>query len=179
VVAELNRLRRELRCAANDDLKRDALRYAVHFVGDIHQPLHTVGDARGGNDINVEVEIMELKCTSNCQPKKFQTNFHAFWDESVITSTVWDWGAYVTRLEDGWLKTQEAKGANVGEPVDWALETHALARIAWNALPADRRILDTYYKNQIPVVDKQLGRAGLRLARFLNEAYASHQCNQP
>lgn len=46
IVAELERLLSELRCAATDDLKRDALRYALHFVGNIHQPPHTVGTGR-------------------------------------------------------------------------------------------------------------------------------------
>jgi hypothetical protein len=36
----------ELRCAATDDLKCDALCYAVHFFRDIHQPPHTVGTGR-------------------------------------------------------------------------------------------------------------------------------------
>ena len=49
IVAERERLKTELRCAATDDLKRDALRYAVHFVGDIHQPLHTVGEGKERN----------------------------------------------------------------------------------------------------------------------------------
>lgn len=57
IVAELTRLRDELRCAPTDDLKREALQFAVHFVGDIHQPLHTVLEARGGNDIAVEVKM--------------------------------------------------------------------------------------------------------------------------
>src|SRR6185312_14325946 len=47
IVAALERLIKDLRCAPTDDQKRDALRYAVHFVGDIHQPLHTVDAARG------------------------------------------------------------------------------------------------------------------------------------
>jgi len=53
-VAELDRLREELRCAPDKD-KAEALKFAVHFVGDIHQPLHTVGDAIGGNAITVDV----------------------------------------------------------------------------------------------------------------------------
>jgi hypothetical protein len=57
VIAELERLKSDLRCAANDDLKKDALRFAVHLIGDIHQPLHTVFDQKGGNGISVEVKM--------------------------------------------------------------------------------------------------------------------------
>lgn len=176
VVAELDRLRGQLRCAGSEDLKRDALLYAVHFVGDIHQPLHTVGDARGGNQIEVEVALTPLRCTKRCKREAFRKNFHAVWDETLITSTVWDWGAYVERLEDGWLKSPQAASADGGTPRDWALETHAEARTVWNLLPASRVIDDDYYKKALPIVDRQLGLAGLRLARFLNEAYASSAC---
>jgi hypothetical protein len=31
----------------------EALKFLIHFVGDIHQPLHAIGEARGGNDIHV------------------------------------------------------------------------------------------------------------------------------
>jgi len=47
-VAELKRPKAYLRCAATGRLMPDALRYAVHFVGDVHQPPHTVDEARGG-----------------------------------------------------------------------------------------------------------------------------------
>jgi hypothetical protein len=61
IVAELERLKTELRCAPTDDRKRDALRYAVHFVGDIHQPMHTVAEGGGGNDIAIEVRLAGAK----------------------------------------------------------------------------------------------------------------------
>jgi hypothetical protein len=35
---------------------------------------------------------------------------------------------------------------------------------------------DAYYAQALPILDRQLGRAGLRLARYLNEAYAPEQC---
>lgn len=177
VVAELDRLRNELRCAPTEVLKRDALRFAVHFVGDIHQPLHNVGDERGGNDIRVMVRIHELKCTRRCRTTHLRTNFHALWDETLISATAWSWGAYVSRLEHGWLKSPAAQGpVDGGTPAQWANQTHAAARAMWRLLPADRVVDDAYYARALPVLDRQLGLAGLRLARFLNEAYASTAC---
>ena len=46
IVEELERLRKELRCGP-DANKADALKFVVHFIGDIHQPLHTV-NGKGG-----------------------------------------------------------------------------------------------------------------------------------
>jgi hypothetical protein len=119
VIAQLNRLRNDLRCASTDQQKKDALKFAVHFVGDIHQPLHTVADSRGGNEIQVDVFMRGKTCTGSCNPTHIHTNLHAAWDANLIQKTVWDWGAYVERLEDGWLKSEEAAGADSGAPLDW------------------------------------------------------------
>jgi hypothetical protein len=46
----------------------------------------------------------------------------------------------------------------------------------WQLLPTNHVIDDDYYGKVLPVLDRQLGLAGLRLARFLNDAYASNTC---
>ena len=65
IIAELERLQTELRCGS-DEHKVEALKFAVHFVGDIHQPLHTVSELKGGNDVNVDVFMRGLTCTGTC-----------------------------------------------------------------------------------------------------------------
>ena len=176
VVAELERLQRTLRCG-NTEARREALRFAVHFVGDIHQPLHTVGDARGGNDIPVTLQVHGLRCPT-CAVKSIPDNLHAAWDASLISATTWSWGAYVARLESGWLTTSEARDVTFGTPVDWANESHAVARDVWTWLPADHVIRDDYYAKAVPAIDRQLGRAGLRLAGFLDRAFRPGACRQ-
>ncbi|HEY0329888.1 MAG TPA: S1/P1 nuclease [Rhodopseudomonas sp.] len=180
VVAELDRLKNDLRCAP-DDLKIEALKFAVHFVGDVHQPLHTVLEERGGNGVQVDVFMAGLTCTGTCQPVHAHSNFHAAWDTGLIMKTVWDWGAYVDRLETGWLTSAEAQapGIDAGTTADWAIETHKAAQTVWNLVPASKVLDDSYYTLILPILDRQLGVAGLRLARFLNEAYSSNQCPVP
>jgi hypothetical protein len=173
IVAALERLKTEIRCAGSDDQKRDALRYVVHFVGDIHQPLHTVGDARGGNDIPVEVRLAGAKTCKGgpCPVYASRSNFHAVWDGALIRATTWSWGAYVDRLESGWLASPEAKGADGGTPAGWAEETREVAQRVWNELPERHVVDDAYYGKVLPSLDRQLGLGGLRLAHFLNEAH--------
>lgn len=171
IVAELERLKTQLVCAPTDAAKLDALRFAVHYIGDIHQPLHTVFEERGANGIKVEVEMRGLRLTPRMTPEKRTSNLHTVWDSDLIRETVWAWGAYVDRLEGGWLKANADKTA--GTPVDWALQTHAVAAAIWPLTPADLRITDDYYQKVLPLLDQQLGLGGIRLARFLNEAYAS------
>jgi len=43
----------------------------------------------------------------------------------------------------------------------------------WTARPANNILTDTYYRTALPILDRQLGVGGLRLARFLNDAFAS------
>ena len=171
-MAALARLQIEMRCGKSDELKRDALRYVVHFVGDIHQPLHTVDEARGGNDIRVEVRFAGAKTCKGgpCPIYGSRSNLHAVWDGALIRATTWDWGAYVDRLEGGWLKSAEAQNIDRGTPVQWAEETHQAARFVWDQLSDGHVVDDTYYAKVLPTLDRQLGLAGLRLARLLNEA---------
>lgn len=178
VIAALTNLKPDLLCGKDDKTKLDALRFVVHFVGDIHQPLHTVKDAVGGNAIMVKVNFCGLR-QPGCNRSGQMVKLHEVWDETLIGNTVYDWGAYVDRLENGWLKTPEAQavmtdGASI---TDWALQAHAQAPGAWKN---NNAVLDEgYYNAVLPVVDKELGTAGLRLARYLNEAYTPRACPAP
>jgi len=174
IVAELERLRTQLRCGS-DDSRREALRFAVHFVADLHQPLHTVGEQQGGNGIKVAVELHGPRCV-RCTPKRTPENLHAVWDTTLIANTAWNWGSYVARLEAGWLASDAARGAGSGTPLDWTVESHGVAREIWALTPADGLITDDYYTKVLPILDRQLGRAGLRLASFLDGAFAASAC---
>ena len=177
IVAELERLRAQLRCGTTA-ARAEALRFAVHFVGDVHQPLHTVGEEQGGNRVNVDVELHGLRCV-RCTPKRARENIHGVWDTTLIANTAWNWGAYVSRLEGGWLASDEARAAGAGTPRDWAVETHRVARAVWALTPADRLVNEDYYSKALPTLDRQLGRAGVRLARFLDDAFSSSECRVP
>lgn len=180
-LAEIERLRNQLRCAPTLEEKATAIRFAVHIVGDIHQPFHTVRDNYGENEFHVGVFIGGVRCTGKCQISAEATNLHEVWDNVLLERAAWSWGETVDRIEAGWLASDEAKmpGIDGGTPVDWLIETHKLARDAFGRVPANRVLDESYYDAELPVIDRQLGLAGLRLARFLNEAYASDECPVP
>ena len=94
----------------------------------------------------------------------------------LIKATTWSWGAYVDRLEGGWLTSPAAKGVDGGTPAEWAEETHRAARSVWEQLPANRVVDDGYYAKILATLDRQIGLGGLRLARFLNDVQAPGQC---
>jgi hypothetical protein len=175
VLGELDRLRGELRCSANPSERNEALRFAVHFVADLHQPLHTVAEARGGNEIAVSVDIHGLTCARGCAVS--QSNLHSVWDTGLIEKSVYDWGAYVDRLENGWLTSDEAKAAarSRATPLDWALDTHAQAQRIWALTPANGVLDDAYFAAAQPILDRQLSLGGIHLAQYLNDAF-DHGC---
>lgn len=141
-----------------------ALKFLVHLVGDVHQPMHALGVARGGNDIPVQA-FGSPTCQSG-SGRSFPCNLHVIWDATLIEHRQLDDAGYHAALtqaiaKHGWDRQP------VGAPADWATQSH----IAGNAalLPPNGDANETYYAQQIPVVDQRLALAGLRLARLLNE----------
>jgi hypothetical protein len=173
IVRELERLRTEMRCAPTVAGRRDALRFAVHFVGDIHQPMHAVGDRMGGNHLSVHGEIHGATCRNHCELGPDSANLHVIWDSTLIRRTVWAWGSYVERLEDGVLRSGSLEASAGGTPAEWAQQSHAVAREVWRARPGEAQadLDDAYYEQVLPVLDRQLALGGLRLAAYLNAAF--------
>ena len=79
---------------ATNNPRAEALKFLVHFVGDVHQPLHTVADNKGENDLPVSF------FTDPTSKRREMTNLHAVWDSGLIKNQFWDWGSYVQWIED-------------------------------------------------------------------------------
>ena len=135
--------------------KVEALKFLVHFVGDIHQPLH-IGLARdkGGNDIKVEF-------FGN------RTNLHKLWDSGLIRQTKKKWPDYAAELSLR-ITDQQRKEWSTLDPVQWASESYRLALSNAYAIPSDGELGQDYFERNIPVVERQLTMAGVRLAAMLN-----------
>jgi hypothetical protein len=174
IVAELERLKSQMRCAKGDE-QRKALMLAVHFVGDVHQPLHTVKEKRGGTYSKVQVSMDGARCKDWCPASE---SLDDVWSGTLINNTSYNWGQYVTRLENGWLKDHDVPGSELdgGGPAQWAIETHKVAQEIWKLTPENEILDDKYYKAVLPLLDEQLGLASLRLTRFLQDALGSDEC---
>jgi len=175
IIAELDRLKSEVRCTKDMDDQKKALMLAVHFVGDVHQPLHTVQENHGGTEIKVQVSMRGAVCPV-CAITPVPDDLNDAWAHTLINKTVWNWGNYVTRLENGWLKDHDGSGVDGGGPVQWALETHKVAQKIWKLTPENKILDDDYYNRVLPLLDQQLGLASLRLTRFLEDALGSDEC---
>jgi hypothetical protein len=161
----------------------DALRYLVHFVADIHQPLHAISDADlGGNCERLDPALDSAK------------NLHALWDGPMVNEINPDDKSLSADLqrEIETFSSFHRQRLSRGNEDDWVWESHELAkRVIYERLnipieavafphsckDAPAGITDftaqldsDYVSSMKPIVRMQLIKAGLRLARLLNES---------
>ncbi|HEY4206298.1 MAG TPA: S1/P1 nuclease, partial [Puia sp.] len=139
--------------------KTEALKLLIHFVGDIHQPMHVSrAEDKGGNTIQVRYLGRG-------------TNLHALWDSKLLDHAGLDDGQlsqeydHVTEREiQKWQKTPA---------IEWAWESYQISTQLYAAAQAPRGniIDDAYYARYMPVIQQRLEQAGVRLAGLLNEIF--------
>jgi hypothetical protein len=160
---------RELAILADADAPLEdrsrALRLVVHFIGDLHQPLHSGDRAdHGGNELRVRFAGRIA-------------NLHSVWDSELIAWTGRNVSDYVAMLARS-LKPPEARRFKRGGVRDWVLEAQRVARRVYAKLPAAAdpkqtiELGDDYAKRVLPMLDEQLLRAGVRLAAAIDRAFA-------
>jgi hypothetical protein len=144
----------------------EALVFLVHFMGDLHQPLHA-GDRhdRGGND---------MKADYGFRPN---TNLHTIWDGLLADRAISSPPGGPLGILAGVPKADRAAEA-AGTVEDWSRENWQVAHDAYAALlgeacapvPATRPVLtNDRIAALVPVMRRQIARGGLRLARLLDE----------
>lgn len=141
-----------------DGPRREALRFLIHFVADVHQPLHAGDNGdRGGNQVRVTLG-------------RYRANLHRIWDGEVVEALGHDAASIAGNIERT-LSPQKRKAWTGGMPAQWANEAHAIARDQiYPALQGRRdvRLPRDYAGRQAEITRMQLGKAGLRLAWLLN-----------
>jgi hypothetical protein len=168
--------------------RAEALRYLIHFVGDLHQPLHAINDQDQGG---------------NCDPVRFAgdgsaTNLHSLWDSRLLTAEMKsgpyaDAAAFAAALDTRFASLYETLSTRrANDPESWAWESAGVGRraiygklrpaidseAAGSAVTCAARrksvaalhivISKASARQAQTVMDKQLARAGFRLARLLN-----------
>lgn len=148
-------------------LRLEALSFLVHFVGDVHQPLH-IGENEdlGGN---------RVKADYGDAPGR---NLHSIWDTTLAERAITSARPPLVRVYSADEKARLATGG----VEDWARESYEISRdflypLAFGGkLPCDVKEpgkvvwTNAAIEQAIPVVDERIERAGLRLARMLDAA---------
>jgi hypothetical protein len=136
----------------NDTERAQALDFVVHFVADVHQPLHaSSGNDFGGNDYQVRWHDRG-------------TNLHRVWDSLMLDDAHLSAAQYARALMGGNMPAQTG-----GTPAQWAEES---CRIARTVYPPTRTITQAYVERERPVAEQRLRQAGARLAELLNRELA-------
>lgn len=134
------------------------LKLLIHFVGDLHQPLH-VGrsEDKGGNDIQV---------------RWFSdgSNLHRVWDNDMINY----YGMSYTELamNTDKLSYEELEAIKKGTLIDWVHESQNLAKQVYTSASVGEKLGYKYMYQYFPMVRTQLHKGGIRLAKILNDIFA-------
>ncbi|KIX94503.1 uncharacterized protein Z520_09889 [Fonsecaea multimorphosa CBS 102226] len=153
----------------------DAMRFIIHFVGDLHQPLHDEGLDVGGNTINVTYD-------------GDKTNLHHIWDTEIVEQLAdgQDAEAFGKNLtaaikagDYGWDASSWLDGISVNDTqttaMSWASEAngYVCTDVLASGIDAveEGDLSGTYYKAHYDVARIQIARAGYRLGAWLNLIY--------
>lgn len=141
---------------ASGPAKQEALKFLVHFVGDVHQPLH-VGrrEDRGGNSI----EVLWFDAT---------TNLHSVWDSKLIENEQLSFSELAEFIDHP--TQEEIRTWQSSTFVDWVKESKAFRERVYTL--GDRKLSYQYAFANMPLVKQRLVQAGVRLAGLLNSIFA-------
>lgn len=169
VVAAIERFTKQLADPSQSRAARaEALKFVTHFVADIHQPLHCVAEARGGNDILLKEFLGQRARSVSGDP----WNLHAVWDTGLLHRSGLKERAHRAHLLE-LLRAEPVPIRQPEAPADWARESHRLAAEVALKVPASGRIGPRYARLARRTIDRQLAVAGARLARLLGAALSS------
>lgn len=142
---------------STDEEQNFHLKMLVHFMGDLHQPMH-IGqkEDKGGNSIQVEWFGSG-------------TNLHSVWDSKMID----DWEMSYEELADNAdsLSKKQLEAIEKGSIVDWVNEVHIVTKEVYNSVKVGENLRYNYSYDHFETVRAQLQRGGIRLAKVLNEIY--------
>lgn len=134
------------------------LKLLVHFMGDLHQPMH-VGRAedKGGNDIQV---------------RWFNdgTNLHSVWDSKMIDHFQMSYSELAKNADR--ITNEQVKYLQKGTIIDWVNETQQLAIQVYGTVEPGDKLWYNYMYENFGLVRSQLQKGGIRLAKVLNELFS-------
>ena len=180
--------------------RADALRFLIHFVGDLHQPLHgATNNDQGGNC--VPVAFFEIQPQQrNPQTESYAPNLHAVWDTNILEKATSGMTAdqVASDLDQAFSKKIAAWGKGSANVDAWAWESYQLAlknvygklpvripvetpqpikscadddHVSSRNLKLGEHLGNPYQNMAVPVVRMRLAKAGARLALLLNQLW--------
>jgi hypothetical protein len=136
--------------------KQLALRFAIHIIGDLHQPLHAGnGKDRGGNDVRVSFF-------------NDSSNLHRVWDSGLIDRRDLSFSEWTDFLGSK-ISSEQAQAWMTTDPVVYITES---TKIRDEIYPDGEELSWSYLYDHTPTVKLRLQQGGVRIAAYLNEVFA-------
>jgi S1/P1 Nuclease len=181
ILAAIGNYTTRAQCHDDDSVlqSEEALKFLIHFFGDLTQPLHVSNKDRGGNSAKLVY-------------KRRQTNLHSIWDTNMVQDRMEllpsrDLAAYlITEIKTGifkslsksWLSTENFTSLsslqNSKVAIEYSIDTDQFnCQNVWAGYLEDptRDFSTDYFQFAIPVIDIQLAKGGYRLAHHLNQIF--------
>lgn len=137
--------------------RAEDLAFLIHYVGDVHQPLHAGWrEDRGGNDFQIQVG-------------RKGSNLHALWDDTLARRAGLSVAKYADRL-DAAAAVRSDTSWSTRAPSLWAEESCRL--VMDHVYPESGRVSRDYLDRSVPIVEARIRIAGLRLAALLDSVLA-------
>jgi hypothetical protein len=186
--------------ASDPSARANALRFIIHFAGDIHQPLHcSTNNDRGGNCVPVTF-FGQAPLETDQVTATYQLNLHGVWDTQLVeriasAKTVEQFAAAIEKRFKPQFATWKEEGVNFD---DWAWESHEEAervaygqlnrkipvetpepvttcadanQIAERMLKLKEKVGPSYESFATRTIEEQLAKGGFRLAMLLNQIW--------
>ena len=165
VIAKIEEFEKTLHDPATPPVqRREALMFLVHFIGDMHQPLHcSNNNDQGGNKVIVQF---------GDHPSGRPYNLHSLWDSGLLEKMGKEDDLFAVYANDA---QKHARKWAKGTVEDWAEQNHKIAqKITYGKLPkvlaGQPEPIDAAYERKADsVIREQIEKAGDRLAKVLND----------
>ena len=139
--------------------KIEALKFIVHFVGDLHQPMHiSRAEDKGGNTIQLSYEGKGM-------------NLHSLWDTYLLEHQGLSYEQLAEKYDQ--VTPQQIKQWQSDPLMKWIWESYEISSRLYAEVDAmkGRSIDEAYYKAHIGIIGDRIQKAGIRLAGVLNEIF--------
>jgi hypothetical protein len=134
------------------------LKMLLHFMGDLHQPLHIgLADDKGGNDFQV---------------RWFNdgTNLHSVWDYKMLDFYEMSYTEVATNTDV--LSKEQVEAIKKGNVIDWMYESRVLCEDIYANTEIGEKLSYNYMYKYMNTLRSQLQKGGIRLAKVLNEIFS-------
>ena len=148
--------------SSDKEMKKFYLKYLVHLVGDLHQPMHT-GRYEDYGGSKISLTFKGRKGSDN------KTNLHVLWDTNLIDDFKMSYTEWSNHLQNKYRK-EVVKQSNT---LEWTFESHWWARDIYKNTPEGSYLSYDYVYKYQPVLEKRLYYAGVRLGNLIQDIFGN------